>query len=362
MSEGQVRIGVIGAGGIGGVHASAITESGNVVAGTCDIHRDRAEALAGTCPGAVVFDDVDALLADDSIPAVVVALPNCLHSPMAIKALEAGKDVLLEKPMATSIEECDAVLAAMENAPGLVQLGFVCRHAATTLSAMEAIESGRLGRIYRADATMYRRRGIPGLGGWFTTRSKSGGGVLIDLGPHLVDLLLHLCGRPRVISADCSVSSHFGHPPSGYRFTDMWAGPPVMDGPFDVEDGATALLRCEGDLDMTLNMCWASHLPEKVLPDGVTLFGENGAMHFDIWGDSVIVGTELDDASVDIKRPIKDGEGWNTAFRRQHETFGHNVSTRTAPTSTAIEGREVQCVLDALYRSNEARASVDVSG
>jgi len=362
MSEGQVRIGVIGAGGIAAVHAAAIAEAGNVVAGTCDVHRERAEVLAAGYPDAVVFDDVGALLADDSIPAVVVALPNCLHSSIAVQALEAGKDVLLEKPMATSIEECDAILAAMEDAPGLVQLGFVCRHAATTLSAMGAIESGRLGRIYRADATMYRRRGIPGLGGWFTTRSMSGGGVLIDLGPHLVDLLLHLCGRPRVQSVDCSITSHFGHPPSGYRFTDMWAGPPVMDGPFDVEDGATALLRCEGSLDMTLNMCWASHLPEKVLPDGVTLFGENGAMHFDIWGDTVTMGTELDDASVDITRPIKDGENWNTAFRRQHETFSCNVGTRTAPASTAVQGREVQCVLDALYRSNEARSSVEVAG
>ena len=80
MSEGQVRIGVIGAGGIGGVHAAAIAEAGNVVAGTCDVHRERAEALAEGYPGAAVFDDVQALLADESIPAVVVALPNCLHS------------------------------------------------------------------------------------------------------------------------------------------------------------------------------------------------------------------------------------------------------------------------------------------
>ncbi|MCH2149051.1 MAG: Gfo/Idh/MocA family oxidoreductase [Phycisphaerales bacterium] len=354
------RVGVIGAGGIAEVHSIAIQESGGTVVAICDAQAEKAQALADRFD-AVACADVDALLAMDDVESVVVAVPNCLHSSMAVKALEAGKHVLLEKPMATSVAECDAVLNAMSGAPGLVQMGFVCRCAATTLSAMEVIESGRLGRIYHAKATMYRRRGIPGLGRWFTTKSESGGGVLIDLGPHLIDLLLHLTGRPSIVSVDCHTSSHFGHPPAGYRFTDMWAGPPNCEGPFDVEDGASAMLRCADGMSIDLNMSWASHLPEKLLPDGVTLFGEHGAMHFDVWGDHVMVGTDLDGSSVDVKRSIKEGEGWNTAFCRQHELFASNVASGSAPTASAVDGREVQCVLEALYRSDAAGSSVDVA-
>jgi predicted dehydrogenase len=354
-----IRIGLIGAGGIGEIHARAIQAAGSSLVAISDADIGRAQALAETCEGAVVHETVESLLADDSIQAVVLAVPNCLHSPLAVQALDAGRDVLLEKPMATSVAECDAVLAARDASKKILQIGFVSRLSATSMAARQVIESGRLGRIYHARATLYRRRGIPGLGRWFTTRSRSGGGVLIDLGPHLVDLLLHLCDRPLVESVDCHTTSYFGHPPSGYRFTDMWAGPPIADGPFDVEDGATALLRCEHDLTMSLNMSWASHLPEGTVPDGVTLFGDKGAMHFEILSDApLIIGTEMDGAIVDITHPVRAGEDWTTAFRRQHERFARNVVSREAPSASGEDGREVQAVLEALYRSAEARSSV----
>ena len=98
----------------------------------------------------------------------------------------------------------------------------------------------------------------------------------------------------------------------------------------------------------------------KLLPDGVTLFGEDGAMHFDIWGDHIVVGTELDGDSVDIRRSLKEGEGWNTAFRRQHELFARNVAAGEQPSASAADGRDVQRVLAALYRSDAAGASVEV--
>lgn len=356
----SIRIGLIGAGGIGEVHATALKEAGSTLVGVCDADPERARRLADLYEGAVAHDSAEDLVADDSVQAVVVAVPNFLHSSMAVLGLNAGRDVLLEKPMATSVAECDAVLEARAASDNIVQLGFVCRCAATTLEARQVIESGALGTIYHARATMYRRRGIPGLGRWFTTREQSGGGVLIDLGPHLVDLLLHLCDRPRVESVDCHCTSHFGSPPSGYRFTDMWAGPPNKEGPFDVEDGASAMLRCEGDLTMALNMSWASHLPEGTLPDGVTLFGDKGAMHFDIWGHSILLGSEREGENNDSTRPISEDEDWNTAFRRQHELFARNVESRTAPTATAEQGREVQSVLAALYRSNETHSSAPV--
>ena len=289
-------------------------------------------------------------------------MPNSLHSPLAVRALDAGKHVLLEKPMATTVGEWDAVIDAAARSTGLVQMGFVCRCAATTLSAMEVIESGRLGRIYHAKATMYRRRGIPGLGRWFTTKSESGGGVLIDLGPHLVDLMLHLTGRPNVERVSASTSSRFGSPANAYRFTDMWAGPPNPDGVFNVDDGATAMLRCAGGLTLSLEAAWASHLPDGTIGDGVTLLGDQGAMHFDIWGDHLVIGTQLDEEIVDVKHPMAATEGWGTAFQREHQCFQRSCADTSGLYPNAEEGRAVQSVLEAMYRSAEGGCECAVSG
>ncbi|MCH2134850.1 MAG: Gfo/Idh/MocA family oxidoreductase [Phycisphaerales bacterium] len=355
-----IQLGIIGAGGIGQVHAKAASEAGHAAKVVCDLDGQRATEAAQPW-GAEAMTDVDAMLARDDIDSIVVALPNCLHAPMACRALAAGKHVLLEKPMAMNVTECEDVITARDAAARLLQVGFVCRFAATVQAARRFIESGRLGRIYHARAAMYRRRGIPGLGRWFTTREQSGGGVMIDLGPHLVDLVLHLADRPEVVTANAVATSIFGSPLYEYRFTNMWAGPPDPEGTFDVEDGASVQLRCANDLTISLEMAWASHLPDGTLPDGVTLFGEQGAMHFDIWGDHILMGTEMDGELVDVKHQITEGEDWGTAFRRQHESFAANCGSSTAPTASAEDGREVQRVLEAMYASVAAGNSVQVA-
>ena len=356
----SIRLGIIGSGGIGQVHAQAASDAGHPAVVMCDLDGERAAEAAAPW-GSEPMTDVDAMLARDDINSVVVALPNCLHAPMASKALAAGKHVLLEKPMAMTADECQQVIDAREASGKILQVGFVCRFAATVQAAMNFIEAGRLGRIYHVRAAMYRRRGIPGLGRWFTTREQSGGGVMIDLGPHLVDLVMHMTGRPEVASANAVATSIFGSPLYDYRFTSMWAGPPNRDGVFDVEDGASVQLRFKTGLTASLEMAWASHLPDGTLPDGVTIFGEQGAMHFDIWGDHLVIGTEMDEQQVDVKHMITEGEGWGTAFRREHENFAANCISGITPDASGEHGRDVQSVLEAMYASADRGESIACS-
>lgn len=350
-------LGIIGAGGIGRVHAQGAADAGCPVAVFCDTDLDKAKEAAEPW-SAQALGSVEELFARDDITRVVVAVPNSLHMPLAIAALQAGKDVLLEKPMALNEAQCAAVLDAHDASDALLQVGFVCRYAATSQVARRVIEQGVLGDIYQARAVMLRRRGIPGLGRWFTTKADSGGGVLIDLGPHLSDLVLHLMGRPKVEQVFTMTSSTFGSPPDSYKFTNMWAGPPELEGAFDVEDGATAMLRCAGGAGICLETSWASHLPDGTVGDGVTLLGSKGAMHFDIWGDHVLVGTEVGGEMADAKLPIDEGEGWGTAFKREHESFARSCRTRTLEGPSGAEGREIQRILDAMYRSVDASAAV----
>ena len=127
----SIRLGIIGAGSIGTVHAAAATKAGTTVTGVWDIDEEKARTLADTYPGALATTSMVELLARDDIDAVVVAVPNSSHKKIAIAALEAGKDLLLEKPMAMSVAECDEIIAAKEKTDRIVQLGFVSRYTPT---------------------------------------------------------------------------------------------------------------------------------------------------------------------------------------------------------------------------------------
>jgi len=352
-------LGIIGAGGIGRVHGQGAADAGCPAVAFCDVDLEKAREAAEPWSAEPV-DSVDELLSRSDISRVVVAVPNGLHMPLAVQAMQAGKDVLLEKPMALNEAQCSAILDAHGSSDAILQVGFVCRFAATSLLAKRVIAQGVLGEIYHARAVMLRRRGIPGLGRWFTTKADSGGGVLIDLGPHLTDLVLHLMGRPTVEQVFTMTSSTFGSPPDSYKFTNMWAGPPELEGAFDVEDGATTMLRCADGVGITLEASWASHLPDGTVGDGVTLLGTKGAMHFDIWGAHVLVGTELGGEMADAKMPVDEGEGWATAFKREHECFACSCDERRAQGPSGGEGRQIQRILDAMYASADTQAAVTI--
>ncbi|MDY7108945.1 MAG: Gfo/Idh/MocA family oxidoreductase, partial [Planctomycetota bacterium] len=294
------RLGLIGAGTIGKLHAESAARAGVEVAGFCDTEPQRLKEMAAQYPEAMVTSSFQELLEADDIEAVVVGVPNSLHKECAIAAMEAGKDVLLEKPMAMNAAECDEIIDAMKRTGRLVQLGFVCRCAPTTRALMEFIAAGRLGRIYHARAAWVRRRGIPGLGRWFTTKSEAGGGVLIDLGVHMIDLIMHLAGRPKALRAGGSCTSTFGAPIDKYVYTEMFAGPPNPKGKFDVEDAAMGMIRFDDGLTMELALSWAANVPEHLLTSGITLLGEKGGCFYDIWTDRFVIATEQDGHLVDI--------------------------------------------------------------
>ncbi len=355
-----LRMGIIGAGNIGSLHAKVATETGVEIAAICDVDKTRAETLAASCGASRAMTTIDELLNIDDITAVAVAVPNVFHKDVALAVLGGGKDLLLEKPMATNVAECDEIVAAIDKTDQLVQVGFVCRYAPASRAVKAFIDAGRLGNIYHARATLYRRRGIPGLGRWFTQRSTSGGGVLVDIGVHMLDLTLYLTGHPSVTRANGVCTSTFGSPLKDYLFDEMWAGPPDPSGIFDVEDGATAMLRCDNGMTIELATTWAANIPDGVTRDGVLLMGDKGGCFFDLWKNEVILATEQDGYHVDTKAHLPAGDAWMAAWHGQYEAFAHNVASRTPPQASAADGRTVQAVLDAIYRSAAENREVEV--
>ena len=354
------RMGIIGCGAIGNVHAETARRAGLTVAGNWDLLPDRVSGMASKYEGCVGHASVEDLLASD-VDAVAVAVSNRCHVECAVAALEAGKHVLLEKPMAMNVAQCDEIIAAAERSGKILQLGFVCRGAPASLAVKDFIDAGRFGEIYHAKCSFYRRRGIPGLGGWFTTKAESGGGPLIDLGVHVLDLVMYLTGSHDPVRASGQVVSKFGSPIKDYVFTDMWSGPPKLDGIFDVEDGVTAFIRFGNGMTLELNATWAANLPEGVHANGVTLLGEKAGCFFEVFGDDVTIATEEEGRIVDLNPHFVGGDNKkDDAWDRQYAQFIDAVENGVTPHADGASGRRVQSIIEAIYESSEAQREVEL--
>jgi predicted dehydrogenase len=356
----MLNLGLIGTGRVAQEHARGARDAGSRIACVYDAEPGNAERFARE-HGAAVASSLDELLSRGDIPAVVVAVPNAWHREAAVACLEAGRDILLEKPMAMNVAECDAIIAAMERAGRFVQMGFVCRGAPRVEHVRGLAQGGELGTIYHARVTLCRRRGIPGLGRWFTTRALSGGGVVIDMGVHFIDLVMHITGERRALTVSGACESRFGSPIADYEYTEMWAGPPDPNGTFDVEDSASAFIRFEGGLTLDIHLAWAANAPEHVAPDGVLLLGERGGCFFDLWGEHLIVTRQVEGALLDTRPEVSNADAWRRAWQVQHERFAAAVLHRSEPAATAAHGRAVQQIVDALYASSAAGREVVIA-
>ncbi len=351
-----IRIGIIGAGTIGEVHAKAADEVGTTVARVADVDLEKAKLLAGKYEGALATADFKEVLNDESIDAVAVCVPNRWHKDLAIEAMRAGKDVLLEKPMGLNAAECAEINAVAAETKRLLQIGLVYRFSAAGQTAKSVVESGDLGTIYHAKAHLFRRRGVPGLGGWFTTKEISGGGPLIDLGVHIIDISTWLMGLPKPTRVSGKVYSHFGKQMKDYVFEDMWAGPPKLDGICDVEDSAHAMIFFEGGCSLDLQVSWAINMPtsNRDSAETISLFGDRGGLSFKLFGEHVDVATESYGRNVDTRILLTETD----QFTEQARQFAHCVASRETPLVTGEHGQYVQAIIDAIYESSESDREV----
>ena len=193
MENKKTRIGIIGCGGIAnGKHMPALKKVADCeMVAFCDIIVERAEQAAekyGT-EDAKVYTDYKELLKDESIDVVHVLTPNRSHSFITVDALEAGKHVMCEKPMAINSVEAKKMLDAANRTGKLLTVGYQSRFRADSTFLKQEAEAGTFGDIYYAKATALRRRAVP-TWGVFLNEEEQGGGPLIDIGTHALDLTL----------------------------------------------------------------------------------------------------------------------------------------------------------------------------
>src|SRR5437763_5162195 len=226
-----IRVGILGGGWPGGQHAKGYAAAGGFkVAAVADLIPSRREKIVAEFPNAKQYADAKELIDDKDIDAVSVCLPNFLHAPMTIAALKAGKHVICEKPPAMNAKEAAQIEKAATKAAKVVMYSVQRRFGGAEQAAKQAIAKGYAGDVYHARAVWMRTRGIPQGTGWFTEKPKSGGGALIDIGVHVLDLAWYLLGQPK--------------PTSAYGVTHQrFASTAPGGGTCDVDDAAFGMIR-----------------------------------------------------------------------------------------------------------------------
>ena len=343
-----MKLGVIGAGAIGKKHADAIRSAGDTIAHVVDVNTQAGNDFAREY-GAHFSESPEKLWNDHAVDAVVVAVPNFLHKAMAIAAMRAGKDVLVEKPLALNLVECEQIADVVTETGRVLQVGFVHRYTGVGKQAKRLIDADSLGDIYFAQAMLLLRRGVPGLGRWFTNRKLSGGGTLIDVGVHLIDLSLYLLDFPDVLEVAGHTFDNFGVRMDGYAYEDMWSGPPNLSGICDVEDAAQALIRLSNGVALDLHVAWAGNYPNKFLPTScVTLCGKRSGIAFELFGDEVQQTSEENGKLVDRSFAVEE----NDFFLEQYLDFRRSVESRVVRQADHRQASVTQGIVDAVYQSS----------
>lgn len=277
ISVGSLRAGVVGLGWAGQQHMAAYADRPDVeLVALAGRETDRLGELGVEygIPAGQRFTDWPDLLARAELDIISVAAPTTLHAPIAIAALDAGLHVLSEKPLAESAAAGERMVEAAERNGRVLDVSFNHRRRGVVKALRSLVDSGDLGPIYYAKAGWVRRQGIPSLGSWFTRRATAGGGPMMDLGVHMLDIVLHLLGQPEVRTVTAATYAEFGPRGRGGAPSAVMAKTGVAPGVFDVEDLSTAFLRLSGGRTLLLECSWAQWVPAEQCY--VTLYGADG--------------------------------------------------------------------------------------
>ena len=341
----KVKLAMIGAGNIANAHLDAYKQLADVeIYAACDINPAR---LAKTCDKYGIqrrYTDVDTMLSElPELDAADVCVWNCNHAECSIKALNAGLHVLCEKPMAYTAKEAEEMKAAAERNGKLLMIGFVLRFSDEAKIAMDFIQKDYLGEIYYSKAQYVRRHGNPG--GWFGDKARSGGGPIIDLGVHVIDLTRYLMGNPKPVSVYAVASDRLGD----RKYIKTGPGWVPEDAREDdvctVEDFATALIRYDNGACTFLETSYdlnGEDIGKK------QLFGTKGGMDL---SNGVKLYTTVNDFMADIDVKTANLKGGQDMFVAEMSHFIDCVKNGTECRAKAEDGIAVMKILDAIYES-----------
>ena len=348
----KLRVGIIGTGNICFYHMKgyqALKDAVEVVA-ACDIDKEKLEYFCKKNNIPNGYLDFNEMMEKEQLDLVSVCTWNCAHKDATIAALRGGANVLCEKPMAMNAKEAEEMLAVAKETGKLLQIGFVRRFGNDAETLKDYINAGTFGDIYYAKATYLRRSGCPG--GWFGNKDRSGGGPLIDLGVHVIDLVRYLGGLPMPVSAYGATYKNLG-PGRAKSKMDWYVE--SKDDPYTVEDFTTALIKFDNGLTISIEASFNLNVKKNV--GNIQLFGTNAGCNID---PDLEIYTQMAGRFVDVKACDSVALSFDGLFEREIKGFVDAVNGVAPCVAPAEDGVVLMKIIDAIYESAEKGCSVDI--
>lgn len=348
----KLNIGLIGAGSISKLHLDAYQKNEHAtIYAICDRNEDRARRKAELYGAIKIYSSYEELLADPHIDTVDICTWNNSHAEISIAALKAGKHVHVEKPLCKTVEEALAIEEAVKVSGKVLQVGFVRRHSSNVALLKGFIDEGELGEIYYAKASILRRLGNPG--GWFSDKERSGGGPLIDLGVHVIDLCWYLMGRPKVVSVSGNTYRKLGNR-SNVEHLSFYKAEDFNAEHNDVEDLANALIRFENGASLFIDVSFTLHAKED--KSSVIIYGDKGGA--EIEPDLTIVAEKNNVIFNLVPQVNHRGLDIEAAFQQEMNSFIGCCLNQETTISPVEDGVEIMKILCAIYESAQKGTEV----
>ena len=348
-------IGVIGCGRIANLaHFPAFAQMKNVrVKYACDVILKKAEDAKEKFPFVErITADYKEVLADQEVEAVWVLTPNYAHYTITMDALKAGKHVMCEKPITVNYELSEKMAEEAEKQNRILNIGVCNRYHKSVETLKEWNEAGKFGKIYHVYCSFRSCRSIPGLGGAFTTKAQSGGGVLIDWGIHFLDLILYVLGGAKLKTVTCDAYNEMAKDMKEYNYTGfgMWAEDTadIEHGTNDVDDYISGYIRTD-KASIDFNGAWAQNINKNEM--FIDFMGDKGGARLTYGGlFEFFDGKTLQTATPQYDIP--------NMYLCEDKAFIESVQTGVKDKNNITEILESMKLLDALYKSSDEKKEI----
>lgn len=356
----KVKIAIIGTGWIAESHISSYKKMPDVeIVALADLVPGKAEAFAKKfeIEGCRIYNSDRELLDNEKdLDGVSICTYNCQHAPCAIHALNAGVNVMLEKPFTVTLDEAIEVMKAEKASGKILTIGFQPRMSENMQMIKKIVESGELGKVYYLQAGGGRRRGIPTpFGTSFIEKDTAGIGAVGDIGSYSLDMLMGAVGYPKPLTATGYTSAFFGKDPGYYPAHPEYAGK------FEVDDFAAGFVRLEGDIILDFRISWAMNM--DTCGDALIL-GTKGGLRIpstECWNGEfdkpLTVYKTIGDQTLEYQVPMKPTSNLFAKKLRSFVDAIKNGGKATVPSSEIVYN---QAVIDGIVRSAKLGHEVEI--
>ena len=346
----RLGVAIIGTGHIAGSHMRSLSQHKPAdVLAVFDVLGDRAQAFSEQWSIPTVATDLSQVLERKDVDAVIVSTPPFAHMEPTIKALEAGKHVLCEKPFALKLAEAEKMVATADRTGKYLAVASArLRSGAAARRAHELQASGALGDVYHVRSSQFRLRGRPGIDilkdiHWFLDSERAGGGALIDIGVYELDVLLWWLGNPKVKTVLCSTKLGIGAP----------APPPLEQ---DVEDHAVVMFTCDNGASGVLEITWSANVAGV---NNRLVFGTKAGLRFAPL--TYIRSGDVNERAAVEEKLLNTEDGDTRGFGDVSQQFVDAILAGRQPYTPARDALEVARVIEAAYRSARDGKAVQLS-